>query len=128
MADVLAENDWENGEEEMDRDDDDNESSEEGDGMGDLGKEDSDEEDCIDDALVEKFIRTFDIGNYDIEFDNALSYDRYVPSSVRPTQASYIKPENWVERNRIGLEKVKEQLQFCINSLAATPFYLPSGT
>jgi hypothetical protein len=101
MADVLAENDWENGEEEMDRDDDDNESSEEGDGMGDLGKEDSDEEDCIDDALVEKFIRTFDIGNYDIEFDNALSYDRYVPSS-----------------DRIGLEKVKEQLQSCIDSVS----------
>ena len=119
MADVLAENDWENGEEEMDRrDDDDNGSSEEGDGMGDLGEEDSIEEDCIDDALVEKFIRTFDIGNYDIEFDNALSYDRGVILPAQPTQASYIKPDNWIERNRIGLEKLEGRLQSCIESVS----------
>jgi hypothetical protein len=34
---------------------------------------------------------------------------------ARPTQASYNKPDNWVERNRIGLERVKQQLQDCLN-------------
>jgi hypothetical protein len=38
---------------------------------------------------------------------------------VRATQASYNKPDNWRERNRIGLEQVvKEKLQYCIDLLA----------
>ena len=56
----------------MSDDDDDSSNS---DGMGDLGEEDSDEEECIDGEIVEKFIRTFHSGNYDVEFDNRLSYD-----------------------------------------------------
>ena len=44
-----------------------------------------------------------------------MSSDRDVP--LPTTRASYNKPDNWRERNRIGLEKVKEQLQECINSV-----------
>ena len=68
--------------------------------------------------IAEKFIRTFSNGDYEVEFDEALTFDRglieILPSM--PTQASYTKPDNWRERNRIGLERVKEQLQTCINS------------
>jgi hypothetical protein len=65
---------------------------------------------------VHKFIRTFSNGDYDQEFDDALSSDRSaVVPNTRPTQASYNKPDDWVERNRIGLGKVKEQLQNCID-------------
>jgi hypothetical protein len=74
--------------------------------------EDNDD-DVIEDVIVEEFIRTFHYCNYDMEFDNALSLD---PSSVipsaRPTQASYNKPDNWQDRNRIGLERVKDQLRY----------------
>jgi hypothetical protein len=69
------------------------------------------------DETVEKFIRTFHNGDYDAEFDDKLSYDRGVRMPARPTQASYNKPDNWIERNRIGLEKVKEQLEDCIDSV-----------
>jgi hypothetical protein len=68
---------------------------------------------------VEKFILAFSNGDYDAEFDHALSYDRGVVNlPVRPTQASYTKPDDWVARNRIGLEEVKEQLQTCIYSVS----------
>jgi hypothetical protein len=81
--------------------------------------EGSDEEDTIDDAIVEQFIRTYHIGGYDVELDNALCYDRGVVNlPVRPTQASYTKPDDWVARNRIGLEKLKDQLQTCIYSVS----------
>jgi hypothetical protein len=68
------------------------------------------DDEVIEDEIVEQFIRTFSIGDFDIDFDNALCLDR---SAIPPplfTQASYEKPNNWIERNRIGLEKVKEQL------------------
>jgi len=72
----------------------------------------------IHDEIVDKFIRNFHNGDYDTEFDNALCADRSaVLPNTQPTQASYNKPDNWVERNRIGLEKVKEQLQTCIDSV-----------
>jgi hypothetical protein len=67
---------------------------------------------------MEKFIRTFHNGDYDAEFDDVLCYDRGVIQLVRSTQASYNKPDNWVERNRIGLEKVKRQLKTCIESVS----------
>jgi hypothetical protein len=79
--------------------------------------EGSDEEDTIDDAIVEQFIRTLHIGGYDVELDNALCYERGIIPPARPTQALYIKPDNWRERNRIGLEKVQGQLQRCIDSV-----------
>jgi hypothetical protein len=60
---------------------------------------------------VEKFIRTFHKGYYDAEFDDALKLDQNVIPRFSPTQESYNKPDNWIERNRIGLERVKEQLQ-----------------
>jgi hypothetical protein len=71
------------------------------------------------DEFVEKFVLTFSYGDYDAEFDNALCLDRNesVTLPVRPTQASYNKPDNWIERNQIGLEKVRIQLQNCINSV-----------
>jgi hypothetical protein len=66
---------------------------------------------------MESFIRTFHIGGYDVELDNALCYERGIIPLAHPTQASYNKPDNWRERNRIGLEEVKEQLQSCIDSV-----------
>ena len=61
---------------------------------------------------IETFIRTFHNCDYDAaEFDDKLSYDRSVPLPVRPTQTLYNKPDNWRQRNRIGLEKLKEQLE-----------------
>ena len=60
---------------------------------------------------IETFIRTFHNCDYDAaEFDDKLSYDRSVTLMVRPTLRFYDKPENWRERNRIGLEKVKREL------------------
>jgi hypothetical protein len=67
---------------------------------------------------IETFLRTFHNGDYDVEFDNALSLDRELPSPVRLSQASYNKPDNWIERNRIGLDKIKGQLQCLIDSLS----------
>ena len=82
----------------------------------DLDDSEEDNDEVIDDELVDKFIRTFHNGDYDAEFDVALSVDRSVSvPNGRPTQASYNKPDNWVERNRIGLEKMKRQLQNFIN-------------
>jgi hypothetical protein len=74
----------------------------------------TDDEDTTKHEFVEKFILTFRNGDYDVELDNALSYDRGVTLPVRPTQASYNKPDNWIERNRNGLEKMKGRLQSCI--------------
>jgi hypothetical protein len=56
--------------------------------------------------------------DYDDEFDDKLSYDRGVIPPALPSQESYNKPDNWIERNRIGLEKVKDQLQTCIDSVS----------
>jgi hypothetical protein len=120
MEAPIVADDVEDGEE-IDNDDDDESSEADGmdnssgseDDLDDLG-EDNDE--VIDDELVDKFIRTFHNGDYDAEFDVALSVDRSVSvPNGRPTQASYNKPDNWVERNRIGLEKMKRQLQNFIN-------------
>jgi hypothetical protein len=65
-----------------------------------------------------EFIRTFHTGNYDNTFNEALSSDRSVIFTTRATQASYNMPDNWRERNRIGLEKVKRQIQSCIYSVS----------
>jgi hypothetical protein len=101
--------------------------------MDDLSEEDNEEESDDDDYddkvndsrseeekmknIMETFIRTFQIGGYDIELDNALCYERGIIPPAHPTQASYNKPDNWRERNRIGLEMVKGQLQSCIDSV-----------
>jgi hypothetical protein len=115
----MADDEDPNDREEIESDDDDNDDiSEEGDGMDDSVESSSDDEDTIDNEIVEKFIRTFHSGNYDVEFDDALNYDQSVIVPVRPTQASYTKPDNWRERNRIGLVRVQAQLQTCIDSLA----------
>jgi hypothetical protein len=65
----------------------------------------------VEHEIVEKFIRTFHNGEYDAEFDNTLRLDRTVIPSVRRTQASYNKPDNWLHRNGIGLGRVLGQLQ-----------------
>jgi hypothetical protein len=88
--------DWGNGEaidsdNDYEDDDDDDMSDDDDDSSGSENDED-DEEDTIDEEIVEKFIRTFHVGGYDIELDNALCYDLGIPSSVWPTQASYISP------------------------------------
>jgi hypothetical protein len=76
--------------------------------------DESEDEEEIDNEIVETFILTY----YDVEFDDALKLDRSVIPRVGPTQASYIKSENWIERNRIGLERVKEQLQNFTDSVS----------
>ena len=86
------------------------------------GSDDNDDgssrnENDIDLDNVEKFIRNVYNDGYDIDFDIALCFDRNVTLPGRPTQASYNKPENWRQRNRIGLEKVKRQLLTCIDSM-----------
>jgi hypothetical protein len=74
----------------------------------------------IDDEIVEQFILNFHNGDYDTKFDDALCSDRDVasPDDTRPTQASYNKPDNWRERNRIGLTNVKDRLQNYIDSVS----------
>jgi hypothetical protein len=86
--------------------------------MDDSGEESDDDDDEERMKNMEIFIRTFHNGNYDTEFEAALSIDRGVTLPVRPTQMSYNKPDNWRERNRIGLEKMKGCLQtpFIINN------------
>jgi hypothetical protein len=92
-------------------DDDDDESSDE------ESDDDDDDDEEIEDEILEAFMRTFHTGNYDNTIDKALSSDRGVTFTTRATQASYDKPDNWRERNRIGLDKVKAQLQTCIDSM-----------
>jgi hypothetical protein len=79
--------------------------------------EEDNDDDEVEHEIVDKFIRTFSNGDYDTEFDNELCADRGADlPNTRPTQASYTKPDYWRERNRIGLERVKERLQSCIES------------
>jgi hypothetical protein len=138
---LLAEDDGANGEEDIenedDDDDDDDEKNSEGDDMDDSEEDNDDEESGDDDdddddsrndeekmKNMEIFIRTFHNGNYDIQFEAALSLDR---SGIEPdmhTQALYNKPDNWSERNRIGLGKVKRQLQSYIHSVSGHDKYL----
>jgi hypothetical protein len=108
-----------------DDDNDDDESSDgddldnSSDGEDDLDdSEEDNDDDKVDDGIMDKFFFTFSNGDYDAEFDNALSSDRRRFFPVRRSQASYIKPENWRERNRDGLEKVKRQLQNSVDSVS----------
>jgi hypothetical protein len=101
-----------NGGRDSDEEESDNEEDDDNEDDEDIGRDDEEE---IGDKIVEKFILTFHNGNYDAEFDHALSFDRSETLPNEPTQASYIKPDNWVERNRIGLEKTREQLQTYID-------------
>jgi hypothetical protein len=73
----------------------------------------------VEDENVEPFTHCFQ-NDMDAEFDDALCFDRIESATflVRPTQASYSKPDNWIERNRIGLEQVKIQLQNYIDSVS----------
>jgi hypothetical protein len=121
---------WGENRAEIDSDDDDHDDISEGDDMDDSGEDNDDEESGNDEdddeertKKMEIFIRTFHNGDYDIQFEAALSFDRGVTLPVRPTQASYNKPDNWIERNRIGLEKVKGQLQTCIDSAINKKMY-----
>jgi hypothetical protein len=101
-----------------DDDDNDNDDDEDEDEIDD-GIESDEEEEEIHDEIVHNFIHTFTNGDYDLEFDEALSWDQAaILPNTRATQASYNKPDNWVERNRIGLEKVKEQVQTRIDSVS----------
>jgi len=101
-----------------DDDDDDDEEDDDDDEEEEEEEEESDDDGSEDEEIENKetFIRTFHTGDYDQGFNDELDFDfdRSIIPPDRPTQASYIKPENWVDRNRIGLEKMKEQLQTCI--------------
>jgi hypothetical protein len=93
-------------------DDDNYEEDESDDGIesDDDDEEEEEGEEEVHDKSVHTFIRTFHNGDYDQEFDDKLNSDRSaVVPNTRSTQASYNKPDNWVERNRIGLEKVKSE-------------------
>jgi hypothetical protein len=102
-------------------DNDDHESNEDDD------DDDDDSGGEIDIENVKKIIRSFHNCDFDVDFDIALSADRNVTLPNQPTQASYNKPDNWRERNRIGLEKVKGQLQGFLRSASVlhdVHFYL----
>jgi hypothetical protein len=99
--------------------------------MGNHDDNDNDEEESGDDdnyddevaknQMLHGFIRTFHNGDHNAKFDDKLNLDRdgigIWSGAARATQESYNKPDNWVERNRIGIEKVKEQLKKCIRSV-----------
>jgi hypothetical protein len=72
-----------------------------------------------DEKIVDIFIRSFHNGNYDVEFDNKLSADRGAILPARATQASYNMPDNWVERNQLGLKKMKLWLQDATDNVEA---------
>jgi hypothetical protein len=115
--DIIPMDDWGDMEDMEDSDDDESSEGDVLDGWGDSEEEsDDDDDDEVKVEIVEKFISTFHKGDYDAEFDNALSSNQTLPPTLMPTQASYIKPDNWRERNRDGLDGVKEQLQDCITS------------
>ena len=99
--------------------------------MGNHDDNDSDEEESGDDdnydvevaknQMLHGFIRTFHNGDHNAKFDDKLNLDRdgigIWSGAARATQESYNKPDNWVERNRLGLERVKKQLKNCIRSV-----------
>jgi hypothetical protein len=144
MCDVLEApivvDDGEDGEEidsnDVDHDDDDDDESSDGNGMDDSsGSEEGDDDyddinfddSHINDEIVDEFILTFSNGGYDAEFNEALDLDRIesVPLPNQPTQVSYNKPDNWVERNQTGLTKVRKQLLTYIDKvLLGTRFKL----
>jgi hypothetical protein len=102
----------ESDEEESDNDDDEEDESDDG-----IESDDEEYNTRVEMKKMETFVRTFHNGDYDIEFDEALTFDRgliEILPSMMPPQASYNKPDNWRERNRIGLDRVKRQLQECI--------------
>ena len=102
-----------------DNDDDNNYDDEDDYEDSESDEEESDDDGVEDEIFLEKFICTFHNGDYDAEIDDKLSSDRSPwHGPARPTQASYNKPDNWRERNRIGLEKVRGQLQSCIHSVS----------
>jgi hypothetical protein len=105
--------------EEIDDDDDNNDDDEDDSEDSESDEEEIDDDGVEDEIFLEKFIRTFHNGDYDAEIDDTLSLDRSPwHSPARPTRASYNKPDNWRERNRIGLEKVKRHLQSYIHSVS----------
>jgi len=116
---------WGGSDEEIDLDNHDDEDFESDEDESDDDDEDNDDDE-VNNEIVHQFIRTFSNGDYDQEFDDALCSDRSaVVPNTRPTQASYNKPDNWRERNGIGLTKVKQQLQDCIDQLSYdNGFYL----
>ena len=70
-----------------------------GDEDEDESDDDEEEEEEVDNEIVDKFTRTFHNGDYDAEFDDALSYDRSVTIPNQATQAAYNKPDNWREKD-----------------------------
>ena len=116
--DPNAVDDWGNAEEVGSDGDNDDDNSEGDDDMDDFGEDNDEDDDEETMKNMEIFIRTFHNGDYDKVFVNSLNLDRNKILPSQPSQASYDnKPDDWVERNRIGLERVKAQLQTCIDSV-----------
>ena len=68
--------------EDFESDNDDDEEDESDDADDDEDSSGSDDDIVIEDEIVEQFMRTFNNGDYDHEFDNALSSDRAEPLPV----------------------------------------------
>ena len=64
---------------------------------------------------LKQFVLTFRKGNYDDDIEDALgrSADHLLPTTTHPEGIDHLyrKPADWMERNAIGLEHVKAQLQ-----------------
>ena len=89
----------------------------------DSGEENIDSDDDDDDDSegltleeMRKFICTFTRGNYEDKIENALGRgaDRLLSTTANAVIGLYNKPADWMERNAVGLENLKEQLQQCI--------------
>jgi len=65
---------------------------------------------------MRKFICTFSRGNYEDKIENGLGRgaDRPLSTTADAVIGLYNKPADWMERNAVGLRKLKWQLQQCI--------------
>ena len=102
---------WGGSDEEIDLDNHDDDDDEGSDGEDDDDEDSESNDDVIEDETALIFIRTFHNGDYDQEFDDKLIYDRCAILPAQSKQVSYNKPDNWRERNQIGLELLIEGLQ-----------------
>jgi hypothetical protein len=132
-VDPDAEVDWGNveevGSDNVEDDDNDHDNDDIDDSGEDNDEEESDNDDDDDDDYEEKmknmetFIRTFHNGDFDTEFDNVFSFHRRENVALvhRATQASpYSKPDNWIERNRIGLERSRRSFRLVLTRCRMT--------
>ena len=113
LEDLAAEEEEE--EEEDDESDDDENSSNDDSGVeydeSDDEDDDGSEEDILTLEEMKKLMLTFCKGNYDGEIESALGENPPRTATHPGGFDLYNKPADWMERNAIGLENVKLQLQ-----------------